>query len=198
MNQAKFDRNAANRDARAIQHGACNPVGVLNTLLKHSTALLHEKGTQAVCEEPALRLIAHQLAFLFGVGEIENSLTLYGELTRKTMPAPLSKEWVEAVNKLYRDYGLVPWSDTDILLPMTKDELARRAISDAFGYDHALPQQMVDWFADHGADIRGSCVYAYPPGFVAGILFPLSIKVFEEIAKIVDPEGEYKPMEEAE
>lgn len=191
----KFDRDAANRDARAIQHGACNPVGVANTLLKHSTALLHEKGTEAVCKEPALRLIAHQLAFLYGVGEIDSSLTLYSELTRAVQPAPLSKEWVDAVNKLYYGFNLQAWSDTDIDVGLTKAEMASRVVNDSFGYDHALPQHMVDWFADRKIDIRGSCVYAYPPGFVGGILFPLSIKVFEQIAKILDPQGEYTPME---
>jgi hypothetical protein len=32
--------------------------------------------------DPAVRLIVHQLAFLCGVQEIEDSLTVYGELTK--------------------------------------------------------------------------------------------------------------------
>lgn len=55
-------------DAYCIQLGACNPVAVVNTLQRHASALFSETHSMtAVRKDPALRLIAHQLAHLFNV-----------------------------------------------------------------------------------------------------------------------------------
>jgi len=66
-------------DAISAQDGACNPVALANCFLNHAKPILHETGTDAVCNDPALRLIVHQLAFLMHLGEFDLDLSKYGE-----------------------------------------------------------------------------------------------------------------------
>jgi hypothetical protein len=69
-------------DALLIQQGACNPSGIALTLHNACVEAMQEgKGTKGVCEDAAVRLIAHQLAFLVNVAELDASLTEYGRLT---------------------------------------------------------------------------------------------------------------------
>lgn len=78
---AAIDRN---RDAAMIQQGACNPVAILGTMHKHALAMSRNGlGTTAIRNDPAMRLMCHQLAFLLNVGQIDDSLTEYGELMVK-------------------------------------------------------------------------------------------------------------------
>lgn len=56
------------RDAwRIASPGAANPVAVAGTLADASAALLHRIGTDGVENHPALRVMAGQLGFLYGV-----------------------------------------------------------------------------------------------------------------------------------
>lgn len=73
-------------DALAIQEGACNPLGITNSLIRHMTAMSRapeSKGTSEILADPACRLIVHQLAFLFNVDEINDGLLTYSALTKK-------------------------------------------------------------------------------------------------------------------
>lgn len=69
-------------DALYIVQGACNPSGIALALHKACVEAMREGlGTKQVCEDAAVRLIAHQLAYLLKISEVDDSLTLYGELT---------------------------------------------------------------------------------------------------------------------
>lgn len=77
-------------DALAIQEGACNPLGITNSLLRHMQALSRQpdsKGTSEILADPACRLIVHQLAYLFNVAEIDDGLLTYSALTQKCREA---------------------------------------------------------------------------------------------------------------
>lgn len=59
-------------NALFIDAGACNPVGIAGTL--HETLLEIVRspgytGTRQQCEDPAVRLIVQQLAFICGMGD---------------------------------------------------------------------------------------------------------------------------------
>lgn len=59
-------------DALFITAGACNPVAIADKIHQALLEVVREpgyKGTQAQREDPAVRLMVHQLAFLVGVGE---------------------------------------------------------------------------------------------------------------------------------
>lgn len=74
-----------NRDAIAIQAGACNPSGVARSLVQaidEFTDSPDYTGTDSVRADPAIRLICHQLAFLLGVGEINWDQDTYSRLTK--------------------------------------------------------------------------------------------------------------------
>ena len=62
-----FNEDQAYRDAARIGQGASNPVAIAGTLHVHSRALLHAQGTDAVRRHPALRVIAAQLGYLYGI-----------------------------------------------------------------------------------------------------------------------------------
>ena len=66
-------------DAVFAQAGACNPVALANSFLTHAKPILHETGTDAVCNDPALRLIVHQLAHLMRLSEFDLDLSAYGD-----------------------------------------------------------------------------------------------------------------------
>lgn len=77
--------------ALLIQRGACNPSGVALALHEACKECLAEGVSQR--EDPAARLIAHQLAFLMKVREIDDELTLYGKLLseceERAVPRPV-------------------------------------------------------------------------------------------------------------
>lgn len=56
-------------DAVDIQGGACNPIAILNTMQRAVEEIRLECGgsppTELVLQDPSLRLMAHQLCFLF-------------------------------------------------------------------------------------------------------------------------------------
>ena len=66
-------------DALMIQQGACNPSGIARTLVAACKECLDENGDQR--NDPAIRLIVHQLAYLCNVAEFDSSLTAYGKAT---------------------------------------------------------------------------------------------------------------------
>ena len=77
---------ATNRfdDALAIQQGACNPSGVARALVRAINACYAENAdTPDVRNDPAVRLICHQLAFLLAVSEIDYKLDVYGQLEQE-------------------------------------------------------------------------------------------------------------------
>lgn len=68
-------------NAIAIQKGACNPSGIVSSLLGAIREAREENpDTDSIRNDPAVRLICHQLAFLLNVREIEDSFTLYHAL----------------------------------------------------------------------------------------------------------------------
>jgi hypothetical protein len=69
------------QDAYYIQQGACNPSGILHAMLEACTEIRADpahKGTQDLCDDPALRMMAHQLAHLFNLAEYDQDLSAYG------------------------------------------------------------------------------------------------------------------------
>jgi len=65
-------------DAVAIQCGACNISGIARSLVKAADAA-RQDGVLAE-DDPAVRLIIHQLAFLVRVAEIDNTPGVYLKL----------------------------------------------------------------------------------------------------------------------
>ena len=66
------------RDAVGIQQGACNPSGIARSLVEACSECIAEGVSQR--EDPAVRLIVHQLAHLMDTRSIDDGLTLYREL----------------------------------------------------------------------------------------------------------------------
>lgn len=70
-------------NAVGIQEGACNPSGILYSMLQACEEIRAEPshtGTDQLRADPALRLMAHQLSYLLRVSEIEREPNVYGEL----------------------------------------------------------------------------------------------------------------------
>lgn len=67
------------RDAVLIQVGACNPSGVARALVK-AIDEARADGAHAR-EDAAVRMIAHQLAFLLDIAEIDASMDVYRKLS---------------------------------------------------------------------------------------------------------------------
>jgi len=62
------------RDALAIQRGACNPNGIVNSLaLKKISAEPNFRGTRDLTGDPAVRLMVHQLAYITGIGDLTHT-----------------------------------------------------------------------------------------------------------------------------
>ena len=56
-------------DAYMIHQGACNPSGIAHSLIKACEEIRNEGGgTQTTRDDPAVRLMVHQLAYLCDVG----------------------------------------------------------------------------------------------------------------------------------
>lgn len=71
-------------NAIGIQAGACNPSGILHSMIEACAEIRAEPdhtGTDQLCNDPALRLMAHQLSFLLRVASVDADLTVYSELT---------------------------------------------------------------------------------------------------------------------
>lgn len=65
-------------NALGIQQGACNPSGITHSLLEAIQEMSDAgAGTQEVCDDPAVRLIAHQLAYVLNIGEIDDNHAVY-------------------------------------------------------------------------------------------------------------------------
>lgn len=69
-----------NNDAIHISNGACNPVAVASAIHRHASEILAEgNGMDPIRDDPAMRLMVHQLAFLMKTSELED-LSVYREL----------------------------------------------------------------------------------------------------------------------
>ena len=66
------------RDALAIQEGACNPSGIALAIVDACKEVRSETGTPT--HDPAIRLMVHQLAYICGVDEINDGLSVYSRL----------------------------------------------------------------------------------------------------------------------
>lgn len=58
------------KDALAIQEGAVNPIAIINSMKAACEEIRKEEafhGTASMTEDPALRLMVHQLAFICGI-----------------------------------------------------------------------------------------------------------------------------------
>ena len=70
-------------DAYLIANGACNPTAVAGTIHKHCLEMLHSgSGTDSIRHDPAMRLMVHQLAYLFNVGEFDSNFTAYSNVSQ--------------------------------------------------------------------------------------------------------------------
>lgn len=66
-------------NALLIQEGACSPSGITHALLSAIQELHAEKAdTPTICNDPAVRLIAHQLAWILNLRELDRDLDAYG------------------------------------------------------------------------------------------------------------------------
>ena len=67
-------------NALAIQEGACNPSGITHALLS-AIQDLHAIGadTPTICNDPAVRLICHQLAWILNTREFDRDGDAYGK-----------------------------------------------------------------------------------------------------------------------
>lgn len=57
-------------DALCIQEGACNPSGIAHSIVRACAEIRNEPsptGTSQITNDPAIRLMVHQLAFICGV-----------------------------------------------------------------------------------------------------------------------------------
>lgn len=73
-------------NAVGIQEGACNPSGILYSMLQACEEIRanpEHTGTDQLRADPALRLMAHQLSYLLRVAEIDNDLNAYGKLVHE-------------------------------------------------------------------------------------------------------------------
>lgn len=69
-------------DALAVQAGACNPHAVARSLVSAlDECRAANMDTPTTCADPAVRLIAHQLAFLLRVAEFDSTLSAYSAAT---------------------------------------------------------------------------------------------------------------------
>lgn len=61
------------KDALAITQGACNPSGIALSIVEACREIRsepnHTAGTAQITSDPAIRLMAHQLAFICGLGD---------------------------------------------------------------------------------------------------------------------------------
>ena len=61
-----------NKEAVLISNGACNPEVITVPIHRHLKAMIEDgMGMDAIREDPAIRLMVHQLAFLMSVPELD-------------------------------------------------------------------------------------------------------------------------------
>ena len=77
-------------NAWMIQQGACNPAGIARSLVEACDECLKEGVSQR--EDPAVRLIVHQLAHLTKNIQVEESLTEYSRLMEICREKALNSE----------------------------------------------------------------------------------------------------------
>ena len=73
------------QDAQFIQLGACNPTAIAHSFITHAQAMREDQDadTNTLCNDPALRLMVHQLAFLMGSFILDNDHSEYIRLMRE-------------------------------------------------------------------------------------------------------------------
>ena len=76
-------------DALFIQHGACNPSGIAHALMSACKECLDEGVSQR--EDPAVRLIVHQLAYLCDTAEFDAMIGVQGDPYATAMNACRAK-----------------------------------------------------------------------------------------------------------
>jgi hypothetical protein len=79
-----------NSDALAITEGACNPSGIAHAIISACREIRDQpgySGTDMIRQDPAIRLMVHQLAYLCGVAEIDGDVLTYGKLLDACKPA---------------------------------------------------------------------------------------------------------------
>lgn len=69
------------RDALAITSGACNPSAICCSLVAAFAEMRENEkaGTKQLCDDPAVRLMVHQLAYICNVSELDAGLLSYSE-----------------------------------------------------------------------------------------------------------------------
>jgi hypothetical protein len=72
-------------DALAIQAGACNPIAISRSLVR-AVEEVRDLDTNAICADPAVRLIVHQLAFLTNVASLNHNFEDYDKTTAACKP----------------------------------------------------------------------------------------------------------------
>ena len=87
-------------DALFIQQGASNPAGIARSLVKAIDECHAENmDTASIRNDPAVRLITHQLAYLMGVSQFDDSLSAY-RLSMETCYTRASEQ-VQSLNRSY-------------------------------------------------------------------------------------------------
>ena len=92
MSEAKRPHGSRFRDALAIvDPGACNPSGIALSIAEaYGEIRAHENaGTEAVCHDPAIRLMVYQLASICGVAGYALERYIADEATCKERLAEL-------------------------------------------------------------------------------------------------------------
>lgn len=83
-------------DAIYISDGACNPVAIAHTI-NHHMSIMHQNGSSSteIREDPALRLMVHQLAFLMNVQQLDSEVCAWSVLRHKCETEALKNMKVE-------------------------------------------------------------------------------------------------------
>ena len=71
------------KDALFIQLGAVNPSGIAHSIIAACAEIREEpgfRGTAQICNDPAVRLMVHQLAFLCNARGIDDGTSTYSHL----------------------------------------------------------------------------------------------------------------------
>ena len=77
-------RNRFNNAVDVQEGGACNPSGILHSMLEACEEIRNSDeywGTDDIRQDPAIRLMAHQLGYLLALNEIDHGSTdVYSDL----------------------------------------------------------------------------------------------------------------------
>jgi hypothetical protein len=83
------------KDALLMQGGACNARALVRSLHEHIEEFCKSPefaGTDSITSDPALRLMVHQIAFLFNTSGIDSGLYTYSNLTKECEVRALQDE----------------------------------------------------------------------------------------------------------